>query len=299
MIVLGLLLGFVETSCLSDEVASPTPAPAEVAPPAPAAAPPSAETPARPPLLPRQERARYRVVHALFGEVGQISVDLLPGAAGTRDVRATAAASGSLLGLGAFDKRIETEVDPTLAVPRRWTATRVQSGKTTVDTVDVPRVGKIVSTRTRAGRADEQAVLRRPHAIGDGLSFLLKLRAEPPTVPVVTEVLDGRMLWIMNVAPARRGVLLQGQSTWQIEVRATPIEWDGSPDTDREEHSFSLWLSNDALRLPLRISLPAPLGQVRIDLVAVDHPQPAVATKRTRSLTGLVDWLPRARRSAR
>jgi hypothetical protein len=181
-------------------------------------------------------------------------------------------------------------------VPKRWTSTRVQGGKTTVDTNDVPRPGKVVMLRRRAGRPDDAAVLRRPRPIVDPLTFLVKLRAAPPRKPETFEVLDGRALWVITVDPAERVRLdpPAGRPALRLRGRAEPIEWDGARDDDRTARAFTLWLDDDAHRAPLRLTMGLPLGELRVDRVALSRPGPAARAGSVTALRRIFRWLPRA-----
>jgi hypothetical protein len=321
--LITLLVAASVAPCLPDELGHHAPAgallAAPVAPvtsPAPAVAPPPVSVaataapapgssgptgvgaPARPPL-PLEESARFRLTFGLLGDLGEIQLGLetlSPDAAGKRLVRATGSGKGSVLGLGETERRLETDLDPASPVPRRWTSTRVQGGKTTVDSNDVPRPGKVVMVRRRAGRPDDAGVLRRPRPIVDPLTFLLRLRASPPRKAESFEILDGRALWLVTVQPAERARLdgSGGPPALRLEGRAQPLEWDGSSDPERPARSFVLWLDEGAYHAPLRLTMSLPLGQLRVERVALSQPGATGGV----ALHRLWKWLPAAAQRA-
>src|SRR5688572_24415254 len=122
-----------------------TAAPAPVAPrPAPVAAP-----------RPTTEESRYRVVYGLLGELGSVEISFVYPVPGGDTVKAVGTGSGSLLGMGQYQKRIESQLDSRALTSRRWVSSRVQSGKTTTDTIEQPRPGAVALVRRRVDRPDE------------------------------------------------------------------------------------------------------------------------------------------------
>lgn len=249
--------------------------------------------------LPLEEAARFRLTFGLLGDLGEIQLGLetlAPDASGKRLVRATGSGKGSVLGLGETERRVETELDPAAPVPRRWTSTRVQGGKITVDTNDVPRPGKVVMVRRRADRPDDAGVLRRPRPIVDPLTFLLRLRASLPRKVESFEILDGRALWLITMQPATRARLdgASGRAALRLEGRAEPLEWDGATDPERTPRSFVLWLDEGAYHAPLRLTMSLPLGQLRVERVALSQPGATGGV----ALHRLWSWFPAAAQRA-
>jgi hypothetical protein len=105
----------------------------------------------------------------------------------------------------------------------------------------------------------------------DPLAFLYQLRSRPPTRAQAFEVLDGRALWLISVEPARGVKLDNGRAALAMHGRASPIFWDGQKDPERAPRNFTIWLDNDRYHTPLRLTMPLPVGEVRVDLAAIQR----------------------------
>ncbi len=223
-----------------------------------------------PPRLPTRpsEAIRYRVMYGLFGELGEIKISFaFPGDA----VKAIGVGKGSLLGFGQMEKRLESQLDGKGLTPRRWVTSRIQSGRTTTDTIEQPVPGSIEVVRRRTGRPDEGHRFVRKQPVLDPLAFLYRIRHHPPRTAQAYEVLDGRALWLISVEPARGGALEKGRPALMVRGQASPIFWDGQRDPERAARSFTLWLDKDRYHTPLRLTMPLPVGEVRVDLAAIER----------------------------
>jgi hypothetical protein len=240
---------------------------------APPAPPPASTIPATPPPAPRptEEASRYKVSYGVFGELGQINITFTYPGVANANVRAVGEGAGSLMGMGQYRKRVETEVDPNALHSRRWTTSRVQSGKTTTDSVEQPRPGSIELVRRRSGKPDEGWRFDRQQVVLDPLSFLYRQRTRPPQSPQAYEVLDGRALWLITVEPGTPANL-DGRAAVALRGRANPIFWDGQRDNERTARDFTLWLDTDRFRTPLRLVMPLAVGEVRVDLAQLSRP---------------------------
>jgi hypothetical protein len=243
----------------------------EPTPPPPPRAPVAAARPA--------EAIRYRVMYGVFGELGEIRISYaFPGDA----VRASGVGKGSLLGFGEMEKRLESQLDASGLTPRRWVTSRIQSGKTTTDTIEQPVPGSIEVVRRRTGRPDEGHRFVRKQAVLDPLAFLYQLRSRPPARAQAFEVLDGRALWLISVEPARGAKLENGRPALVMSGRASPIFWDGQKDPERAARNFTIWLDSDRYHTPLRLTMPLPVGEVRVDLATIQRqtlPAPTTAAR--------------------
>ncbi|HEX7598864.1 MAG TPA: DUF3108 domain-containing protein [Polyangia bacterium] len=229
--------------------------------------PPAARSPAtsfrgRPPFL--AEAARYRVSYSLTGEVGQALIRFAPAAgSGQMVVRASGIGQGAVLGFGKTEKRVESEFDTRALQSMRWTMTRTSGSETVVDIAEQPKAGAVSVLRKRAGQPDQNESMTRATSVLDPLGLLLRLRVAPLTAPSTFEVLDGRALWLLTLSAARptKDHLLQ------LDGRAEPIYWDGSPDRERTGRNFSLFLNDDGFRTPMRLTVPFGPGEARAELV--------------------------------
>ncbi len=265
MHALFVLLWLGRLPCLPSETIPPLAEPETLAP-APQA--PEPETPA-PVALPN-ETATYRVTYGILGQVAEATVSFAPAAgSATPLVRAVGTGAGAVLGFGKMSKRIESEFDARALGPTRWTSTRWSDGKTTIDIAEQVQPGAVSLVRKRQGQPDQAAAFSRGAIVLDPLGLLLRIRLAVPTARTVYEVLDGRGLWLITLAPAAGpGV----QPLLRLDGQADPVYWDGLPDKKRTARRFSLYLSNDARRIPVRLVVPFGIGEVRVDIVALTRP---------------------------
>jgi hypothetical protein len=235
------------------------------------AAPPPPPPPRAPAFAALDETMRYNIAYSLLGHLGDLDIWFVHPEHG---VRAVGVGKGLLLGAGTFEKRVDSHLDPRNPGTARWVTSRVQDGKTVVDTIVQAAPGTVEVVRRRAGRPDHTSSFRRGRPVLDPLGFLFALRAHPPTATTTYEVLDGRALWIITVRPPH-ATSVDGQAALVLGGRAEPVFWDGTPDNkDRDARDFTVWLSADALHTPLRLVIPLGVGEVRVSLARIDRTQP-------------------------
>jgi hypothetical protein len=226
------------------------------------------------------ENARYRIAFGLLGQVGEIRTtiqgDHTEGAA--RLVAVGGAGEGSILGLGRMRTRVDSQFDSSQLGSRRWTAARWKGDQAIVDVIDQAHPGRITLERRRAGRPPERgaATLRLPTF--DPIGFILRVRIAPPAPgeTQVLQILEGRALWRVSLTTADTHVMPDSPTATRalrLEGRLDPILYDGRPDTesDRPHRTFTLWLSEDAARVPLRLSVPVGIGNVVVELVELQR----------------------------
>jgi hypothetical protein len=232
----------------------------------------------QPPLV--EETASYRVSYGILGEVAEATVTFTqgasPGPAGADPrrsiVRAVGKGQGAVLGFGKTEKHIESEFDTRELKTMRWTSTRSTGGETVVDIAEQRQPGAVSLLRKRAGQPDRADSINRASAVLDPLGFLLRIRLAPPHAPASFEILDGRALWIVTVSAARP--TSDTPRTLRLDGWCRPIYWDGTPDKERTERNFTLFLSDDAYRTPLRLVVPFGLGEARAEIVQLSRPAP-------------------------
>ena len=272
----ALLLFALGTPCLPEELGhlDPPPPPVVPTPPPVALPPPVPKTEAPRPAPPTaQESTLYRVGYGVLGPLGQIQIAFTTTG---HAVRAQGMGTGSMFGMGNYEKRLESHLDARALASSRWVTYRKQGGKAVSDTVAQPRPGSIEILRKRTGKADEEHRFDRQQAVMDPLTFLYSLRRDPPRAARTFEVLDGRALWLISVEPAVAGSLDNRRPALVLRGRANPIDWEGKHDDERSARTFTIWLDNDADRTPLRLVMPLAVGDVRVELAAVSRP-PATA----------------------
>jgi len=135
--------------------------------------------------------------------------------------------------------------------------------------------GAVAMMRRQTGKPDQSGALRRTVSILDPLTFLLRLRVAPPSALQKFEVIDGQGLWIITMTPARIEADGAGRAL-RLDGKAEPINWDGAVDGERSTHAFSLWLSTDQFRTPLRLVMPLAVGEARAELVGLSRGRPPI-----------------------
>jgi len=236
--------------------------------------PPPPAPPPPPPALAREERAQYRINFGILGQLGELNINLTPGAGGL--VQLLGQVKASLFGIGETEKRIVSEFDPALGGARRWTSLKLTGKHSITDFARQTKPGTVALVRRRPGKPDLPETLVRQSAVMDPLTFILRMRLAPPRAPQVYEVLDGHGLWLLTISPA---VPVTGDfgRALRLEGKAEPVFWDGSYDDDRPRRTFTVWLSDDELHTPLRLVMPLAVGEVRADLVTVTRSHPRAA----------------------
>jgi hypothetical protein len=225
------------------------------------------------------ENAHYTIGYGLLGQIGKIRTaiedDHTEGAA--RLVKVGGYGEGAIFGLGRLRTQVDGLFDASLLGSRRWTAARWKDDQTITDVIDQPRPGTVNIERRRSGRAAERQAAQLPQPTFDPIGFILRLRIAPPAPgqTQVLQVMEGRALWRATLTTAGIQPLpdsAAGTSALRIDGRLDPILYDGrSDDSDRPHRTFTLWLSTDAARVPLRLSVPVGIGDVVVELVEVQR----------------------------
>ena len=221
--------------------------------------------------LPAPETATYRVRYGIFGQVAEATITFSPGP--KRTVRASGHGNGAVLGFGKTDKRIEGEFDLQTLKTTRWTIVRQSGDEKVIDLAEQTEPGLVSLVRKREGRPDEADKFSRPSPVLDPLGLLLRLRFAPLKAPSSFEVLDGRALWVIRLSAIH--ATDENPPTLRLDGYAEPICWDGSPDEKRTGRDFSLFLSNDSYRTPVRLVVPYDLGEARAEIVHLSRPEAA------------------------
>lgn len=234
-----------------------------IAPPAPLPAP-----------LAMREDAHYKVSYGVIGGIGQLHLTIENERTDgkSRLVTVTGRGEGSVLGLGRSEKRVNGEFDAATLLSRRWTMART-SGDTVIDSIDQPSAGvlNMIRQRPNVAPAPLQATFTLPAL--DPVGLIMRLRVAPPAVdhPVQVLMLDGQALYRVTLTAAGRQAvpdMEQPTTGLRVDGRADPIFYNGSDATsDRPRRTFTLWLSDDDARIPLRLTMPIGPGDVVVSLV--------------------------------
>ncbi|MDZ4697657.1 MAG: DUF3108 domain-containing protein [Deltaproteobacteria bacterium] len=214
------------------------------------------------------ESTRYRIDHGLLGTVGQIDIRI---EANRQGWTATGTGTGAILGLGKRVQDIETHLDARTLIPTRWQVHRKSSSRELTDFAQQPSPGNVRIVRKRPGRQDEGTHFGDTQPVFDPLGFLIYMRAARlPKDPVTLSLLDGQAYWQITLTPQKGESLRVGTQTHHTAkwtAMAIPLDWQRRPSQERSPKRFSLWITDDAYRMPVRVEAESPLGNVRVDLV--------------------------------
>jgi hypothetical protein len=227
----------------------------------------------------QRERAHYSIEYGPL-HVGELNVAINGAAPGATAVRAGGQGAGAVLGMGRMSNAIATDFDLQRLDSRRWINARENDDRALRDHAEQPAPGQLIGKRMRTRPRVQQQPLQATFAFAapllDPLAFLIRLRVAPPSPgapPQILHVLDGQALWRLTVKNAGSSPLPEGAtsvSTFRLDAQAEPVRWDGVVDEggDRHRRSFSIWLSDDANKVPLRLEMP--LGPSAIVVALTD-----------------------------
>lgn len=108
--------------------------------------------------------------------------------------------------------------------------------------------------------------------VWDYNAFVVALRGweAPPGTTVRAEVLRSRYLWNVEMTIRRRETLVTALGAFpalRFEGRAFKLERDGSRDRTAEERNVTLWISDDADRVPLQTNARTDYGDIEMTIV--------------------------------
>ncbi len=201
-----------------------------------------------------------------------------PGTLGSRRVVAMRAEARTI-GLAAVVKRIEdlstSWVDLDSGLPLRSEADAQFGARHLEVATTWLAAERRIDQRLRIDHGREQRRLRvLPDArVHDALSSLLVLRAwrAPAGEHATLTSLGGQRLWRTELVAAGRTAVdgpLGERSAFRIDGTAWRLRTDHSIDPTRPPRTFSVWISDDADRIPLRVVASTELGDVTISATA-------------------------------
>jgi len=231
---------------------------------------------ARPPLPPplaMREDARYKVRYGILGGIGELRLTIAEERAEGRIrlVKVGGQGEGAVLGIGRSEKRVTGDFDPAALTSRRWTMARA-GGEAVTDVIEQPSAGVLTMVRQRPGAppSSQRAAFTLPAL--DPVGLVVRVRVAPPPAdhPLQLLMLDGQALYRVTLIAAGRQLVPDLEPAafgLRVEGRADPIFYDGRDAFDRPRRTFTLWLSDDDARIPLRLTMPIGPGDVVVELV--------------------------------
>lgn len=131
----------------------------------------------------------------------------------------------------------------------------------------------------RVGRTRYQRFHRLAGAVAhDGHSIIGVLRAWEPDdgARAYFYVLSGRRLWRNDVVFVGREVIdtMHGATpTVRIDGIGTRLTAGMSPDTRKKPRSYTVWITDDANRVPIKVTAHTEYGDVNVDLTRYERPE--------------------------
>lgn len=244
--------------------------------------------PALPAPLSMREEALYRVGYGVIGSIGELRLSIADERAeGPRRLISVAGrGQGAILGLGRTEKSVVGEFDPVALTARRWTMAR-SGGDAVTDVMEQAPAGVVRMIRQKSGAPPSARQAAFTVATLDPVGLLMYLRVAPPVAehPLVLQLLDGQELWRVTLTWAGRQAVPDSDPPLlavRVDGRADPIAYDGRDATDRPRRTFSVWLSDDNARIPLRLTMPIGIADVVVQLIEATRTPRASASTITR-----------------
>jgi hypothetical protein len=135
--------------------------------------------------------------------------------------------------------------------------------------VDLTREGK-----TRVIRQVFDFGTSTAHDAHSAMAAIRTWRAEPGATRTLW-VMGGRRVWRSDVTFVGResvGTNLGNVPALRLDGTGYRLKNDRSVDTKKSPRRFTVWMSDDADRVPLRVKAETELGDVTIDLVDYNRP---------------------------
>ena len=219
-----------------------------------------------------------RLAGVLAGEA-QLAVGDIGEIAGKQAivVRSRAATAGAAALLKKISDEATTTIDVTTGHPMTLDAVVENNGKRTVATAKFDG-GTAIVTYQRSGEPEkttkmafDKITLLDAHT---AMAHLRGWKATPGTARTV-HVIGGRRLWRIDVTYGgietigsalgnRRAIVFEGKS-----YRARP---NMQIESSKPARSFTVWLSDDADRVPLKVEASTELGEIVMDLTEYTRP---------------------------
>lgn len=205
------------------------------------------------------------------------------GKPGTVDGRRAIAVSSIIKSAGAFALIKEVKDDVTSIIdlermrPMRTTSDVVFGSRRYHAETEFSDHGAIIqytpqgeSTRSLVYDFGEAVV----HDAHSSMALIRTWTAEPGE-RIALWVIGGRRLWrteIWVVGTEVIGTRMGNQSAIRLDGTSVRSRPDLSAEPNKKPRTFSVWLSDDADRVPLRFSASTELGEIVIELVAYERP---------------------------
>lgn len=216
------------------------------------------------------EQARYRIRHAVVGDLGEVALQVSPQPSANNQPfwLGVGHAEGSFLGIGERST-FRSEFNAATSLSTTWSLKRDTGSAHISDDCTQSSPGVVSSHRIHSKKGEDTSTLHASGGVVDPFGFLLRLRTRPPKTAETVLVLDGRALWKVTLTETTTQVVSVGgqpHEALRYALRSDPIDWHGAPSKTRKRHNVVIWLSTTPVRTPLALQADSPLGNVFIDL---------------------------------
>lgn len=222
------------------------------------------------------EQMIYRIsLHGLDVAEFTVAVGAMTALGGkdTIPVQTHAVSSPLLTLFHKVDDTLATWIDPATGRPVAFRAKEMASAKSdALEETDVQFApGKFEVKVLRDGKPldEEQVVLHDAYDVPSMLVFVRSWTAAAGTRKTV-DVMRSRTAWRVDftVGPSEGVTTALGDlQAVRYDGEGVRILRDGSPDPASDRRKFSMWISDDADRVPVRLVAHTDYGDIRMDLV--------------------------------
>lgn len=183
---------------------------------------------------------------------------------------------GSLIG-GNIDDHFTSWLDTETGRPLRFAvdefASKSKDIEHTVVDFAARKENKIpITFRLNDGTEQPESQIVSGSEVWDYNAFLIAARSweGPPGTRAQFEVFRSRNLWriVVTISGKERVTTELGElPALRFDATTFRLKRDGSRDPDADERYFTLWISDDAGRVPLQINAKTDYGEVKMQIV--------------------------------
>jgi Protein of unknown function (DUF3108) len=191
-------------------------------------------------------------------------------------VQAHAKAVGFVKMVANIDDTFTSWLDVATGRPLRWSTDEFATKTTDKERTDVDFSKRAGSTIPVTFHLNDAAPTPEPQRaslpdVWDFDSFLIALRTwDPPTGTVlVAEVMRSRFMWHVEMTMRGKSKVasaLGSVTARQLDGRTYKLDRNGARVADSDERNFTIWISDDDGRVPLKISAKTDYGDISLSI---------------------------------
>jgi hypothetical protein len=273
-LVLGLAVAAACSAHATQTVSPTSPTPVSATP-----SPARTGLPAGPPLVTPGERMAYSL--ELQG-VALATLELAVGdvtAIGDRQaivVQSRAKAVGLVKVVANIDDVFTSWIDVATGRPLRWLADEFATRSTDRERTEADFAARKDNVVPISFHLNDAAPEREPQVVSlpdvwDFNSFLMVLRAwdPPPGTRVVAEVMRSRFVWHVEMTARGKEKLTTALGTLparRLDGHTYKLDRKGGRSPGSDERDFSIWISDDDGRVPLKVGAKTDYGEITLSI---------------------------------